>query len=89
MVISFYDYMLAKYGESPDLTEFMSRAYTVLEIEHRFWMNQSNGHAIAYIYEGDLVFLNKYKSDLNTARPESYYQDVQTAAFYAGDFKKQ
>ena len=60
MVMAYYDYMLSEFGQSQDLTDFVTQAFSALETEYAWWMNNDNRHSQLFIIEGSFYWLNHY-----------------------------
>jgi alpha,alpha-trehalase len=56
--------------------DLLQRAFPLLEKEYQWWMNETLGHVVTL--PGGYV-LNRYTSMEPSPRPESYYEDTETA----------
>lgn len=63
-------------------TTWLKSVFPVLEQEYNFWMNPANGHTVSIPRKraGDTIRLNIYNSSCAEPRPESYREDLHTAA---------
>lgn len=77
--MAYYNYIIATYGFSQEIIDFVYQAYGALETEYAWWMSQDAKHTQLFIVDGSFYKLNHYQSSGDTPRPESYYQDVTTA----------
>ncbi len=58
-----------------ELNKFIKSSLNILEIEYNWWMNNTNNHTIEIIQNNKTYLLNRYYSNFNTPRPESYKED--------------
>lgn len=66
---------------SKNATRMLTRAFPLLLIEYDWWMDSNNGHVVAVQGSGGETYtLNRYSSNASSPRPESYAEDVGTAA---------
>eukprot|EP01034_Spumella_vulgaris_P021312 gene21312-27342_t len=77
MVLDYYTYMVDKFGVTSSLEAFMIGAYSSLQTEYAWWMNEANGHTVTM---ADGSTLNRYYSNYTTPRPESYEADYQNTS---------
>lgn len=78
MVLTYYDYMLHKFGPHDSLYTFLNSSYVLLQREYDWWMNETNGHVVEMPSRGsgsEVYRLNRYHSFYTTPRPESYAAD--------------
>jgi alpha,alpha-trehalase len=63
-------------------TTWLKSVFPVLEQEYNFWMNPANGHTVSIPgkHAGDTIRLNIFNSASTDPRPESYREDLRTAA---------
>merc|ERR1719199_1388499 len=63
-------------------TTWLKSVFPVLEQEYNFWMNPANGHTVSIPGKraGETIRLNIFNSVCTDPRPESYREDLRTAA---------
>lgn len=76
------DMVMAIYAETGDQA-WLQQVLPVLEVEYNFWMDPGSGRVVELDAEGaagDKHRLNVYRSMRDGPRPESYCEDLATAA---------
>lgn len=69
-------YITALGVQSENATAMLERAFPLLQAEYSWWMDPSNGHVV--LVDGHVF--NRYHSNGTLPRPESYAEDLATAA---------
>lgn len=80
MVVAFIDAAVDSQQTTSLVDDLVSRALPLLEAEYEWWMRKGGGRVVVVGGRGNNYVLNRYYTNAQTPRPESYKEDLVTAA---------